>query len=150
MLKESEIQVQRLVDNLAANSVGELELDQLLDESPRVIERGTEQKKSQFDDQVDKNASDLFRLCTSLDGGDYSINDELSYPGLRRRQERAHQGEKAEANGGPAVGLPHELDSLGSMGERAMEFFPPLQQGGHRKTPPKRNRLGRKLARLIG
>ena len=82
MLKESEIQVQRLVDNLAANSVGELELDQLLDESPRVIEPGTEQKKSQFDDQIDKNASDLFRRCTSLDGGDYSIHDELSLPRL--------------------------------------------------------------------
>src|SRR5438128_343113 len=97
MCKESEIQVQRLLNNLGANSVGELKLDQLLDESPRVIEPGTEQKKSQFDDQIDKNPPDLFRVCAALDRGHDSINDELSHPGLRRRQEGAGQSEKAQA-----------------------------------------------------
>jgi hypothetical protein len=126
MFEESEIQGQRLLDNLSANAVGKLKLDQLLDEPARMIEPGVEQKKSQFEDQVDKNPPDHFRVRTSLDRGHDSVHNELPYPGLGRRQERATQGEKTQDYGGPAVGLPHELDSLGSVGERAMEFLPPL------------------------
>ena len=58
-------------------------------------------------------------------------------------------GEKTQAYGGPAVGLPHELDSLGSVGERTMDFLPPLQQAGHRKRLLNGNRFVREL-RPIG
>ena len=89
MFEESEIQGQRLLDNLSANAVGKLKLDQLLDEPARVIERGVEQEKSQFEDQVDKNRPDHFGVRASLDRGYDSVHNELPYPGLGRRQERA-------------------------------------------------------------
>src|SRR4029453_5551774 len=146
MFEESEIQGQCFLDNLSANAVGKLKLDQLLDEPARLIDRGVEQEKSQVEDQVDKNRPDHFWVRAPLDRGYDSVHNELAYPGLRRRQKRAPHGEKTQADGGPAVGLPHELDSLGSVGERTMDFLPPLQQGAHRKCLLNEKRIVRELA----
>src|SRR4029453_10692578 len=102
MFEESEIQGQCFLDNLSANAVGKLKLDQLLDEPARLIERSVEQEKSQFEDQVDKNRPNHFRVRTPLDRGYDSIHDELPHPCLRGWQEGPGQGEKTQADGGPA------------------------------------------------
>ena len=59
MFEESEVQGQCLTDDLTANAVGELELNQLLDKPAGVIEHGAQQEKTEFEDQVDKNRLDL-------------------------------------------------------------------------------------------
>src|SRR5215475_10101785 len=115
MLEERKVQSQRLVDDLAANTVGELELDQLLHQPPRLIERRAEQEKSQFENQVDKNRFDPFRVSAPLDRSHDSIDDQLTYPGLGRGQQGAAQRENAQTRGGPGVGLPYKFDSLRRM-----------------------------------
>src|ERR687892_51649 len=150
MFEEREVHGQRLADDLTTNAVGELELNQLLDKPARVIEHGVEQEKTQFEDQVDKNRLDLFGITAPLDRGHHSIHDELAHPGLRRRQERPTQGEEAQADGGPGVGLPYELHGPGSVSEGAADFLPLLQQGGHRAGLLKGNEIVEEWSRAGG
>ena len=45
VLEESQLQCQCLANDLTADAVGELELDQLLNQPARVVERGAEQEE---------------------------------------------------------------------------------------------------------
>ena len=87
----SQIQSQRFADDLGANAIGELELNQLLNQPAAVIEGRAEQEKNQLEDQINKNFSDLLGVLAALDRCDHAVDDELSDPGLARRQERATQ-----------------------------------------------------------
>jgi hypothetical protein len=63
-----------------------LELNQLLNQTPPMIEGCAEQEKTQLKKQINKNSSHLLGVLAGLDGRDHAVDNELSDPRLARRQ----------------------------------------------------------------
>ena len=120
-----------------ADAVGELELDQLLNQPARLIERRAEQEKAQFENQVDENRLELLRIMPALDRRDDAVDDQFSDPGLRRRQQRAAEGHESQANSSRAVGLPDQPDGRRGVTKRVADFLPFAQQSSDQSWPPK-------------
>ncbi len=76
--------------------IRELELDELLDQPARVIDRGAEQEKYQLEDQIIKNRPDLLGIVPALDGCHDAIDDQLADPSLSGRQQSSGQRENSQ------------------------------------------------------